>query len=178
MSSPTVPPGTAPEVASLAVWIRGEIPRFRLLAKESSLLMRVLHLLVRWFNPRFLAAYTTTIGHRVYMPASVRADPEGGTAVLRHERVHVEQFRRHPAWFPVSYLLVPPVGVTMRARWELEAYTETMRVELERTGDVSDRTIVNLVEVFAGPAYLYMDVRRGLVQSRLEAIRDELRAQR
>lgn len=141
--------------------------------------MRAVYLavLMPLYNRAFMDSFTTTIGYTVYMPAKVRADGREGVAVLRHERVHLEQFRRHPLWYPLSYLLVLPAGVTMRARWEMEAYVETMRVELERTGGVSDATLDRLERLFCGPAYLFMDVRRRRVRRRLAEARARLLAQ-
>lgn len=170
------PPDTAPPVAGLAADIKDAFPRFRLVAKERSRLMRALWAVtgMRWWNPRFLDAFTTTLGYAVFMPASVRADPIGGVRVLRHERVHLEQFRRHPVWFPVSYLLVLPAGVTMRARWEREAYIESMRAELDDTGAISDATLDWIERRFTGPDYLFMDVRRRRVRRKLEEARAAL----
>lgn len=165
-----------PLVAALAARIREEFPRFRLVAKERSEFMRALYRfgLMGVWNPAFMDGYTTTIGYAVYMPSRMRADGVGGVDVLRHERVHLEQFRRHPFWFPVSYLLLPPALVTMRARWELEAYVESMRAELDRTGGVSDETIDHIAARFTGPDYLFMDVRRNAVRRRLEEARRRL----
>jgi hypothetical protein len=131
---------------------------------------------MRWWNPGFLAGVTTTLWSTVYMPSALLADAVAGVDVLRHEAVHVEQFARHPVWMPVSYLLLLPVGITMRARWELEAYVESMRAELERTGDISDATIEHIVGLFTGPAYVFMDVRARRVRARLEAARATLRS--
>jgi hypothetical protein len=125
------------------------------------------------WNRAFLTDYTTTIGYAVYMPAAVRG-AASGVGVLRHERVHLEQFRRHPVWFGVSYLLVAPALVTMRARWEMEAYVETMRAELEETGAIADATLDAIERRFTGPDYLYMDVRRRRVRRKLEAARASL----
>lgn len=165
-----VPPDTAPEIAALARAIGAEFPRFRLVAKERSAFMRAIAAVMPW-NRRFLDGYTTTIGYSVYMPCDVRCDGANGPRVLRHERVHLEQFRAHPIWFPLSYLLLLPAGFTMRARWEFEAYVESMRAELEETGGIADDTIDRIARQFTGPDYLYMDVRRNAVRRKLEAAR-------
>jgi hypothetical protein len=163
-------------VAELCLALRREFPRFRLVAKEQSAFMRRLYrlgLLALW-NPRFMGGYTTTIGYVVYMPAAVRGDARAGVDVLRHERIHLLQFQRHPLWFPLSYLLLLPCLVTFRARWELEAYVESMRVELEREGRIADATLEHIQGRFTGPDYFFMDVRRGRVRRKLEAARDAL----
>jgi hypothetical protein len=171
---PMIPEDTHADVAALAERVLAEFPRFRLVAKEGSRFMRTVAAVMPW-NPAFLTDYTTTIGYTVYMPAPVRRDGPGGVRVLRHERVHLDQFRRHPVWFPLSYLFVAPALVTMRARWELEAYVETMRDELEVTGDVSDATLDEIERRFTGPDYLYMDVRRRRVRRKIERARASLR---
>jgi hypothetical protein len=167
---------SASPVRELAEKLGDEFPRFRLVAKEESGFMRRLYRLglMRFWNRRFLDVYTTTIGYTVYMPASVRRDPVGGVRVLRHERIHILQFQRHPIWFPLSYLLVLPLGITWRARWEMEAYVESMRVEMEETGAIADHTLDFIQERFTGPDYLFMDLRAGRVRQQLEQARQGL----
>lgn len=177
MTRPMMPPDTAPAVSELAARIRDQFPRLRLVAKERSLLMRAVARLMPW-NRAFLSAYTMTIGYRVFMPAAVRRDPREGVAILRHERVHLEQFRRHPVWFPVSYLLVLPAGITMRARWELEAYVETMRAELDETGTIADASLDRMARQFTGPDYLFMDVRKRVVRRKLVHARERVLSER
>jgi hypothetical protein len=169
-----IPPGTHPRVAEFARGLGAEFPRFRLIARERSPLMRALHAVVRLWNPGFLDHMTTTLAYRVYAPASVRSDPVHGVRTLRHEAVHLRQFRDHPVWLPLSYALLLPAGITMRARWEMEAYVETMRAELEDTGSVPDSTLDWIEGLFTGPAYLFMDVRRGRVRRRLREARSAL----
>lgn len=176
---PVAPPGAHPAVVALARSTREAHPRFRLVVKEQSRFMRLLYfagVMVLW-NRSFMTSFTTTIGSTVYMPRSI-LESDAGARVLRHERVHLDQFRRHPVWFPLSYLFVLPFGVTMRARWELEAYAETMRAELEETGTISDATVASIERRFTGPTYLFMDIRRARVRTRLEAARDRLLAER
>lgn len=136
--------------------------------------MRAVHTVVRLWNPRFLDAYTTTLGYTVYMPERVRTDPRLGARILRHERVHLDQFRRHPIWYPFSYLFVLPFGWTMRAWWETEAYVETMRAELDETGTISPATVEEIARRFWGPDYFFMDLRRGTVRRRLAEVRRQL----
>jgi hypothetical protein len=161
-----------PRVAALVSDISDAYPRFRLVSKERSPFMRLLAALL-FFNRGFLTGYTTTIGYRVYMPAALIGSDEGWR-VLRHERVHLEQFRRHPVWFPVSYLLFAPALVTMRAVWEMEGYVESMRAELEETGTIAADTVDWIERRFTGPDYLFMDVRRRRVRARLSAERTRL----
>jgi hypothetical protein len=55
----------------------------------------------------------TTVG-RVYLTRD-----NDGPAVLRHERVHVEQWRRLGLWMPVLYALAGPDP--LKNRFEIEA---------------------------------------------------------
>jgi hypothetical protein len=82
-------------------------------------------------NRRYLDGYVTTIGRTIYLPVGFGARDDGDRwATLRHERVHVEQFRR---WglvpMAIAYLLLPlPLGLAWcRMRLEREAYEETIR---------------------------------------------------
>lgn len=170
-----IPADACPPVRALAESLAVTYSRFRLVVKENSGFMRLIGALVAVLgNRRFMDGFTTTIGYTVYMPSAVMREAAVGVAVLRHEAVHLEQFRRHPLWFPLSYLLVAPAGWTMRARWEMQAYMETMRAELEETGSIADSTIDHIARRFTGPDYFFMDVRRRHVRRRLEAERARL----
>ena len=77
----------------------------------------------------------------VFMPEELIGTDEG-YRVLRHELVHVrDAWRTGLLPFAFSYLFLLPAGLTLRAFWELRAYTETMRVEFEETGTIADSTL-------------------------------------
>jgi hypothetical protein len=83
-------------------------------------------------QPAYLDRYVTTIGCTIYVTPDWPARPLADRfATLRHELVHVEQFRR---WGVVpmglAYLLLPlPFGLAWcRMRLERAAYEETLRV--------------------------------------------------
>jgi hypothetical protein len=158
--------------------LTAEFPSFRLFPKESSPLMRALYraLQMRFWNREFLTHYTTVIATRVYMPESL-IGTEQGYRTLRHERVHMRDARR-TGFFPFafSYLFLFPSVVTARAYWELRAYAETMRVELEETGDISEDTIEFIAERFVGSDYLFMCPFPRFVRGRLHALRERLLA--
>ena len=88
--------------------IRAEFPRFRLIPKDRSLLQRsiarLLVLVTFGGQRRYLEGYVTTLGARVYVPASWdprSADDRSPDDAAR--AVHLRQFRR---WsFPLMALL-------------------------------------------------------------------------
>ncbi len=98
--------------------------------------------------------------------------------ILRHEAVHLRDARRFPVLFELSYVLLLPAGITMRAWWEWRGYAETLRAEAELRGDVSDALLEHVARQFTGPAYLFMCPFPGFVRGRLERLREEIRAER
>jgi hypothetical protein len=154
-------------LAALLDEIRAEFPRFRVIEKTRSPLSRVIHkaLVVVTFGQMraYLDGYHTTLGQRVYVTADWEARPRDERwLILRHERVHMRQFRR---WTPVGmailYLLFPlPLGLAWgRARFEQAAYAESIRGGAElhglahvRQGEFRE----HIVEQFLGPAYGWM----------------------
>lgn len=131
----------------------------------------------------FMTSFVTTLGQRIYVPADWDRWPAAERyCVLRHEVVHVGQFRR---WtFPgmvVLYLLLPlPVGFAPGRAWlEWQGYRETLRATWQvhgRDAARSDRMVAHIVARFTGPEYAWMwvagaQVRRWITREleRLEA---------
>jgi hypothetical protein len=84
---------------------------------------------------RYLQEYVTTIGRTIYVTPDWDERPLGDRyATLRHEAVHLRQFRRYGLLpMALAYLLLPlPLGLAWcRMRLEREAYEETIRVHHE-----------------------------------------------
>jgi len=157
--------------------IAAEFPGFRVIPKEGSPLMRAIYqaLGMRLWNRDFLTGYTTVILYRVYMPRAL-IGTDAGFRALRHERVHMRDARRTAVVpFVVSYLLLLPAVFTARAFWEFRAYVETMRVEIEETGDVSDDTLEHIARRFTGSDYLFMCPFPRFIRGRLRRARERLR---
>ena len=153
--------------------LRREFGTYRLVPKERSPLMRLLYrlLLMPLWCPDFISGYTTVLITRVYMPEDLIGTTAGWRS-LRHERVHMRDcVRSGVVPFAVSYLLLLPTVLTLRSVWEMRGYAETMRVELESTGVVSDETLRHIERQFTGPAYLWMCPFPGLVRRWLERVR-------
>jgi hypothetical protein len=138
--------------------MRREFPTFRLVRKERSPLMWALYygLLMFLWCPRFMTSYTTVIITRVYMPGGL-IGTRAAYGTLRHERVHMRDcVRSGVVPFVVSYLFLLPAVLTLRAVWEMRGYAESMRVERERRGAVSDETVAHVARQLTGSSYLWM----------------------
>ena len=119
--------------------IREEFPKFKVVPKSESTLMKVadicLKLITFWQLRTFMTRFTTTVGYTVYVTDSwASMSPVSKMVLLRHERVHMRQRRKYGSFlFTVLYLfLFFPVGIAyFRAKFEKEAYAEGMRAMLE-----------------------------------------------
>jgi hypothetical protein len=147
--------------------LHAEFPRFRIVAKRASPMHRAIHvaLVALTFGRMrsYLDSYQTTIGSTVYVTEDWHAwPPDQRYVVLRHEAVHLRQFRRFTLpGMAILYLLIPlPVGLAwFRARFEKEAYAESIRVaaevwgaEFPRRRDYRDHVIAQ----FTGASYGWM----------------------
>lgn len=153
--------------AALVESLRREFPRLRIVRKDQSALHRAIHVaLVALTAGRmraYLDDYQTTIGRTIYVTADWDAQPAGQRYVtLRHEAVHLRQFRRLTLpGMALLYLLVPlPLGLAWcRARLEWEAYAESIRAAAEVWGPSHPRQPAfraHVVAQFTGPSYGWM----------------------
>ena len=144
-----------------------EFPRFRIVRKDQSRLHRAIHhaLVVITFGRMrdYLDSYQTTIGSTVYVTADwAETDPDDRYVTLRHEAVHLRQFRRFTLpGMAVLYLLLPlPMGLAwFRAYFEKEAYAETLRAAAEVWGPDFPRLDSyrrGILEQFTGASYGWM----------------------
>jgi hypothetical protein len=144
-----------------------EIPGFRIVRKDRSRLHRAIHytlVAVTFGRMRsYLDSYQTTIGKTVYVTSDWDDWPADRRYVtLRHEAIHLRQFRRYT--LPVMallYVLLPlPLGLAwFRARFEQEAYAETIRAAAEVWGPEHPRRPdyrKYVVDQFVGPSYGWM----------------------
>jgi len=77
-------------------------------------------------------------------------------ATVYHELKHLLDMKKYPIWFMVSYLLVFPVLVTMRAYWEIRGYTATMLALYKVLGSLPKETYESYTRHFTGSMYLFM----------------------
>ena len=122
--------------------LRAEFPRFQLIPKSESPFQKLIHYALLGVTlgqmRTYLSSYQTTLGYRIYVtPNWERRSKEDRYMVLCHERVHMRQFRRF-TWpgMTLLYLFLPvPMGLAyFRARFEMEAYAESIRAAAEIYG--------------------------------------------
>jgi hypothetical protein len=153
--------------AALVDALRTEIPGFRIVRKDRSPLHRAIHhvlIVVTLGQMRsYLDSYQTTIGNTVYVTSDWDDwDPDRRYVTLRHEAVHLRQFRK--LTLPVMaflYLLVPlPLGLAyFRARFEMEAYAESIRAAAEVWGPsypTANAYRAHVIDQFMGASYGWM----------------------
>jgi len=122
--------------------LKAELPGFRIVRKDRSPLHRAIHVVLigvtfgRMRN--YLDSFQTTIGKTVYVTADWDDwTPDERYVTLRHEAVHLRQFRKYTLpVMAVLYVLLPlPMGLAyFRARLEMEAYAETIRAAADVHG--------------------------------------------
>ena len=127
----------------LLLELKAEFPKFRLMPKSDSTFMGVVYVLlciITFGGARgsFMSKFVTTIGSTVYVPDGWGTWPEEEkVTILRHERVHLRQAKRYGhILFSFLYLFFPlPLGLAyFRAKFEKEAYEESMRSDAETYG--------------------------------------------
>jgi hypothetical protein len=144
-----------------------EFPRFRIVPKDRSPLHRAIHYaLVALTLGRmrsYLDGYQTTIGSTVYVTCDWDArDPDERYVTLRHEAIHLRQFRTFTLpGMALLYLLLPlPMGLAWcRAYLEKEAYAETVRAAAEVWGPEFPRRAEfrrRVICQFTGASYGWM----------------------
>ena len=144
-----------------------EIPGFRIVRKDRSRLHRAIHyaLCVLTFGRMrsYLDSFQTTIGRTVYVTADWDDRDETDRYVtLRHEAVHLRQFRTYTLpGMALLYVLLPlPMGLAwFRAHFEKQAYAESIRAAAEVWGPAYPRRAEYrryVIEQFTGAAYGWM----------------------
>ena len=154
--------------------LRTEFPRFRIVRKDHSFLHRAIDralvVLTLGRMRTYLGSYQTTIGSTVYVTSDWDDwDPDRRYVTLRHEAVHLRQFRTFTVpGMALLYLLLPlPMGLAWgRAYFEKQAYAESVRAAAEVWGPSYPRAAAyrrHIIDQFVGPSYGWMwPFRRGL----------------
>jgi hypothetical protein len=164
---------------SLLAELAAEFPGFRLIRKDDSPFQALIgRLLMLIGQTAYMEQYVTTMGRTIYVNRGWETRPAlERFTVLRHERVHLRQFRRYGLIpMAIAYVLLPlPIGLAWcRARLEWEAYAESIRVMRHVYGDAHvDRPDVrgHIVAQFCGPSYGFMWPFRRTVERWYEAVR-------
>lgn len=141
---------------------------------------RWLHAIARRVTPDYDHHFTTVVYPNIYLPAGTRedfeAEPERYYSTLRHEFIHLKDWQRFHLWMAVSYVLLLPIGWTMRAFWELRGYAQNMICVYEREGRVPEATVERIARIFAGRSYVYMLVPTALALRQVRRLRDQIEA--
>lgn len=159
--------------------ISRRFPGFRIRTKSGSLLCRFLSPIVSLLTlgrSRFMRSYHTLLGRTLYTGDAWNHGTWGGKwMILRHERAHLEQMRRcglGSFWlgcvlWSFSYLFLLPALWTLRARWEREAYAETVRAHA-----LLDRALDQewLARQFTTSAYFWMWPRPKRIHAWISAL--------
>ena len=160
--------------------IRAEIPGFRIIRKDESRFQRAigaaLSVVTLGGQTHYLSSYQTTIGRTVYVtPDWDELPAEQRYVTMRHERIHLRQFRRYTlVGMAILYVLLPlPLGLAwFRARFEWEAYVESIRAAAELHGRAhvaSGPFRERVVAQFTSGAYGWMWPFRGQVEGWYDA---------
>ena len=129
-------------VQELTQGIREEFPDFALVPKQDSSFMKLCDLGLRIITfgsmCDFMKTFTTTVGYTVYVPSRWDSwDWRARVTILRHERIHMRQRSRpNILWYSIKYLLLwlPCFFAYFRMKYEMEAYEESMKADLEYYG--------------------------------------------
>ena len=165
--------------------LRAEFPRFRIVRKDQSTFHRAIHyalIAVTFGRMRsYLDSFQTTIGRTVYVtPDWEQRDLDERYVTLRHEAIHLAQFRRYtlPGMFLLYVWLPLPLGLAWwRAHFEREAYAESVRAAAEVWGPAYPRRAEYreyVISQFTGAAYGWMWPFRGSLERWYDRVLQEL----
>ena len=167
--------------------LKSRFPDFQVIPKSESrinrLIDRTLRLLTFGGQSSYMSHYVTTLGSRIYTPDNWDSrPPEVRYCVMRHEVVHVTQFKRY-GWLGMTllYVLLPlPFGFAAGRAWlEWQAYKETVVATWQVAGPEvarSDALREDIVRRFTGPDYGWMWLRGRTIEEALSRFLNELDA--
>lgn len=155
---------------NLLLDIKSEFPKFELIYKKDSTLMKIINvlLLILTFgkNKTFMKDFVTTLNCKVYLNSEWDKYSERVKCILlRHERVHMRQSKKYGLFlYSFLYLFVYlPFGLCYyRTKFEKEAYEESMRAVYQYYGPVtlsSKGYKSHILKYFTSSAYGYMWLR-------------------
>ena len=162
-------------LTSLLIDIKKEFPKFDLIKKSDSRLMKAIDIFLRiiTFNQQkaFLTQYTTTLNTAVYLGNDWDKMSSVNKAVLlRHERVHMRQARKYGiVIFAIMYILIPfPfLFAYCRMMFEKEAYRETIVASYQYFGKdfvKSNDFKAFIVKQFTTAAYGWMWIFKSQIE--------------
>ena len=170
--------------------IKQEFPDLKILFKSEyekwpdHILLRFIKLfvsIVRFFSPSFKEKFNhhfaNGFGKFLILPNREWLDWTNPKyyEVVRHEFVHMVDYKNNPVWFILTYILLPlPTLFSGRAYWEMRAFTQNMIVEYERKGGIKDRKLEWITKYFTSGTYFWMFPFKCLVKKKLKDIRKKI----
>lgn len=164
----------------------------KLVYKQDSWLMWLVHnLIVRWFNPKFMTSYHTTIGKTLYHCNKDFGYRDNDRITLLHELCHVKQSQEYGQilfsflylfpqilsvfsilvfwneWFILFGLFALPLPAYFRTMFEIEAYKVTVEEISKLNYDYAKGYISRLKKNFVGPDYYFMAIRYDEIEKEL-----------
>ncbi len=178
----------SPRTDAYLAELRAEFPGLEIIDKTehapSQAIDRALRLLTFGGQSAYVSRYTTVLGRRVYVPAGWDARSDDSRYItLRHEAVHLRQFRRFtwPGMVLIYGVLVLPMGLAAgRTFIEWEAYRETLRATAEVYGIEAARDPqlhAQIIAQFVGPAYAWMWPFPGAIRRWIDRALNDIEAE-
>ena len=183
---------------ALLAEVEAEVGPVSVIKHEDSKFLSAIHSVLKFFTRKeSYGDFTTTILRTMYVPNDWDEwTDEDKYKLLRHERMHLRQYRSWPfkflakprlwyinaAIFAFCYLLVAPAFFTMRAKFEKEGYRETIKsgIELGRVDVTSsihrNYWIDRMESTFSTGVYFWM-ARKGYGKQLVDEVFDEALAE-
>ncbi|MDP6943461.1 MAG: hypothetical protein QF464_04870 [Myxococcota bacterium] len=176
---------TEAQYAAYLEELRARFPRLRVVNKAESPFCKALDVALRVVTgggqSTFMTRYVTTIRSRIYVPSDWSGRPPAERyCVMRHEAVHLAQFRRYGlVGMTLIYVLLPvPLGFAAGRAWiEWQAYRETVVATWQVYGRDAARGSTLRAEIlrrFTGPDYGWMWLRGRTIDGALERLLTQL----
>lgn len=168
--------------------IRQEFPRFQVVQKDDSRLMKAIDVFLKiitfWRMSRFMTSFITTFNQTMYVPKVWAKWPERERiSILRHEAVHMRQEKKYGSllwYFLYLFFPLPTVWAYYRMKFEREAYEESLRSYLYfYGGKVLDdwKLRTSVIDHFTTAEYFWMWPWRSSHEDWYDAMVERLRAE-
>lgn len=168
---------TDKDVEELKATIKKHLPKCEIIQKSESRFQRLLGWLLKPINYRYMTAYVSAMFGNIYLPSKAKEWSAGTTySILRHEFIHLLDAKKWPLLMELSYLVVLPFVWTVRSHWELRAYTQTMLVEYEETGEIEQGTVTWIVHQFTSSNYGWMCPFKDRITAKVASARAQILA--
>lgn len=167
---------TQEDVTSLVDKMRRVIPGFEIKYKKDSRFQKFIGWLLKPINSEYMTSYVSTMFGKIWLPSESKEwSWRSLYKIYRHEFIHLLDAQRYGILFSLSYLFLLPSIFTMRSYWEMRAFKQSMLVEYELSGNISD-TYLDWIEIqFTTSYYFWMWPFKKSVRNKLEEIREQIK---